>query len=508
MASVSGSKLSFFAPGLDPSAVNIVLTADGSDAAGKAVDGKFNIEVFTSAAGTLTEGFQASALLQGSTLIDNNTVQVADEITQPEQLLAGTYAVVDETGNEDIRIIGGAAGSSITVVGSSGDTITGSALASTSQTIDLSGLDPTTKAGAMTVIGGAGNTTVTAGSNDVIVGGAGKLGVDGNAGDDNSIVGGAGNFEAFNFGTGNTVTGGSAATFIDDGYGAGGDNLLTGGSGTTTFIQGAAGDTLVGGSAVITTLNSFTFGSQTILGGSGFSTLISGGDNDRISAGGAKTVFVSAGTNTTIFGGSNTDIGALTDVFVVGANDSIVGQAGALTVGGGAAAPNVTIEGGSGNLFAFNLGTGNTVTGSTAGTTFINDEYGAGGNSSLTGGAGGSTILGGAGDTIVGGTGALEAWISTGFGSVTVNLSASGSKDGVRDIDSDTSGTSDAGTNTTVTGFSTADDKIESSTTTGAELIATATETGGNVVLHFNDLSTMTIVGVSLADVGSITFTG
>ena len=125
MASVSGSVLSFFAPGLDPSAVNIVLN-DGTGAA--PIDGKFNIEVFTSDKGSLGPGFQAAAVLQGATLLSNNTVQVGASITLPEELLAGTYAVVDQTGNEDIRISGSpTGGSSITVVGSAGDTITGSA---------------------------------------------------------------------------------------------------------------------------------------------------------------------------------------------------------------------------------------------------------------------------------------------------------------------------------------------------------------------------------------------
>src|SRR5688572_7751941 len=114
MASVSGSQLSFFAPGLDPSAVNIILTADGSDVAGKAIDGKFNLEVCTSTSADLATGFQASALLQGSTLIDNNTVLVGSSITVPEQLLAGTYTVVNgkladgKAADQDIRIVGGA----------------------------------------------------------------------------------------------------------------------------------------------------------------------------------------------------------------------------------------------------------------------------------------------------------------------------------------------------------------------------------------------------------------
>src|SRR5687768_4701745 len=106
MAAVTGSQLSFFAHGLGSTFINIELTADGTDAV--PVDGKFNIEVFTSTAGPLGAGFQASALLQGATLVDNNTVMVGSPLTQPKQLLAGAYAVVDETGNADIRVVGGA----------------------------------------------------------------------------------------------------------------------------------------------------------------------------------------------------------------------------------------------------------------------------------------------------------------------------------------------------------------------------------------------------------------
>jgi len=509
MASVSGSKLSFFAPGLDASAVNIVLTPDGTGAV--PVAGKFNIEVFTSTSATnLDAGFQAGAVLQGATLVTGttNTVQVGALISIQEQLLAGTYTVVDETGNEDIQILGAGAApfSQITVVGSAGDTITGSAIASNTQVIDASGANPLTKAGAMTVFGGAGNTTVVAGSNDKILGGLGKFEVNGNAGDNNSIVGGAGTLTAYNFGTGTTVTGGSETTFIDDGYGlGGGNNLLRGGTAALNFIKGAAGDTIVGGTGLSLVVDG-SAGTQSITGGGGSSTYITGGVGDTIAAGAGASIIVdgTAGAMTITGGGIAALTGFPGQTFIFGgANDRITGSAGNLQVGGNAAAGE-TITAGTGNLFAFNLGTGNTVSGSTAGTTFIDDSYGGGGASSLTGGAGASTIIGGLGDTITAGSGALEARVKTGFGAETINLSASGSADGVRDVDVDTGSLLDLGTKATVTGFSTADDRIESATSfVGGVFLGTSVVVGSDTLVTFVDGSTMLIVGVT----GPITFT-
>jgi hypothetical protein len=59
MASVSGSKLAFFAPGFTGDKVNVVLTSDGTNV-GPTVAGSFNIEVFTSTAGAVGPGFQGS----------------------------------------------------------------------------------------------------------------------------------------------------------------------------------------------------------------------------------------------------------------------------------------------------------------------------------------------------------------------------------------------------------------------------------------------------------------
>src|SRR5229473_597500 len=98
MASVTGSRLAFFAPNQPGSAVNIGLTTDGSNVPPPStVSGAFNIEVFTSTPGTLASGYQASAFIQGAVSLNNNVIQAAT-IASTEQLLAGSYFVIDGTG--------------------------------------------------------------------------------------------------------------------------------------------------------------------------------------------------------------------------------------------------------------------------------------------------------------------------------------------------------------------------------------------------------------------------
>src|SRR5437773_6389971 len=141
MASVSGSKLAFFAPGFTGSQINVVLTPDGTGAL-PTVAGAFNIEVFTSVAGSLAPGFQGSAFVQGAVSLTNNVIQAAT-LGSTEQLLSGNYILIDQTGSETIQIVGsGAGGTSQTVIGSAGDAITGSSNAANTQLIDASGSNP------------------------------------------------------------------------------------------------------------------------------------------------------------------------------------------------------------------------------------------------------------------------------------------------------------------------------------------------------------------------------
>lgn len=267
MASVTGSKLAFFAPGFTGDKVNVVLTPDGTNV-GPTVAGSFNIEVFTSTAGALAPGFQGSALVQGAISLTNNVIRAAT-LGSTEQVLSGNYIVIDQTGSEAIQIVGsGAGGNSMTVVGSSGDSVTGSSVAGNTQLIDASGTNAEAVKGAITVTGGAGNTTVWAGTGDKITGGSGAMTVAGNGtpslggASKETITGGAGNLTVFDLGKGSSVTGSTSGwTFVDDTYVAGGGNTITGGAGssfvrlpdgtattvTGSLIIGGIGDLITGG---------------------------------------------------------------------------------------------------------------------------------------------------------------------------------------------------------------------------------------------------------------------
>jgi hypothetical protein len=628
-ASTSGSKLAFFA---GSQTVNIGLTTDGTTVPA-VVAGDFNIEVFTSIAGALASGYQASAFVPGAAAISGDNNEVVGAMPS-EQLLDGSYLVIDRTGSESLQIVGNAAGgSSTTVIGSSGDTIFGSTLAGNAQLIEaIPNSDAV--AGPMTVIGGAGATTVWGGANDSITGGAGAILVDGHlgasdtvaggagtmsvqgaAGDSilggagallvnenqghqglENIAGGAGSLTAFDLGRNDTIGGSTGGTTsIDDSYGSGGFSHITGGSGTTgtladgenTFIKAAAGDTVTGGTDL--TLINAIGGGANVQGGSGMvtgtiaglrvavNTAIEGGGGDTIT-GGAGATYIDANVigPETITGG----VGATT--VEAGLGEVITGAAGALQVVD-SYLPSLpldpptggfnTITGGAGNLTAFSIGIFDTITGSTAGTTFVNDTYtkagkAFGGSSLITGGSGtvtgaanpaggapigantwiigqvGDTVVGGSGniyvdassgsesvtggsstvnvtipsletasggsaiqggslDTIVGGSGTLQLYINSNVGAETVNLGAGHGAAALRDID-----VGAAGAGTSVSGFSTASDAIQSRTSVDPQnvFLGTSQSDGhGGTILSFVDGSTMTLAGV--ASVGAIKFT-
>jgi hypothetical protein len=501
MASVSGSQLSFFAPG---KAINTVLTKDGSGTL-TPVAGVFNLEVFTATPplGTsLAPGFQGSAIVPNATLISGNQVKGG---APNEQLLDGSYTVVDATGNETIQIIGSATGSSDTVVGSKGDTITGSPNSATTQLIDASGTNPGVVPGAMTVIGGAGATTVWGGPGDSIIGGSGALFVPGDADNNMTIKGGTGSLTTFNLGHNNSIVGSQAGfTFIDDNYGGGG-NTITGGAGngpvttplnTTvaagSFIISGAGDQITGGagSTLVNGLNGFT----TVTGGSGPATVWAGAKSSIAGGSGPLSIDGSQGSGDTLIGAS-----AATTISG-GTSNTVGGGTGGLTYSGG---NKSTVTGGGGNLDAFNLGKNNSITGSSDATkfSFIDDSYAnptapgsfTGGQNTLSGCAGGATIIAGPGDTVNGGAGKLEAIFRSNLpGNETVNLSSGVA--GVRDAP--VSG--GAGTNVTVNGFTSAD-VIESNKSVDGtgKFLGSSSVVSGNTILTFLDGTTMTIVGVT-----------
>lgn len=244
MASVGGgSQISFFGHGKSGTNVNVALTTDGSGTLPPPEHGKLNIEVFTTSPGTVAPGYDGAALVTGATLIDNNTVSNVGQQNVTEELLSGSLRMVDETGNEAIRIIGAASGGDhMTVVGSAGDTIAGSTVTGTSQQIDASNKNKTTIAGPETVIGGAGPTTVLAGAGDSIVGGSGDMLIRG--GNHDTILGGSG-ATTIQGGVGDSIVAGSGGIISVRGHGDGNGHDDDGGDGGSGHGM-ASGDTIAG----------------------------------------------------------------------------------------------------------------------------------------------------------------------------------------------------------------------------------------------------------------------
>ncbi|MGE5269420.1 MAG: hypothetical protein ACM3JG_07075, partial [Thiohalocapsa sp.] len=487
MASVTGSRLAFFANGVsDATKINVVLTETGGDVAGKAISGDFNIEVFTKSPGSLASGFQASAFIQDAQQLTNNAVQ-AGTVTSTETLLDGKgYVLIDLSGGSkrgETITIAGKSGETYSVFGSQGDTIIGSANPGVSQYIDATGTNnsknPGPFEGAESVIGGAGDTSVVGGSGDVITGGAGFLQVvDDKHSGNQTVTGGAGSLKVFNIGADFSITGSTGGTtYIDDSYGNGGHSSIIGGFGTglltdkglsgeNTFIVTDKNDLVTVGSA-LTYINAQK-GTVTITGGtgstngtvegaSGYNTNILAGQNTLITLNSAATWVDATAGSTTITGGSGKAH------IEAGKGDSITGGSGDLEVNN--IGNNDTITGGSGNLFSFGKGTGEIITGSTKGSTVIQ----SGGSSSITGGSGtgDNTVTGAVGadgkhdntiivgankDTITGGSAttyvnafAGNETITGGSGSTTVlagkgDSILGGSGNFEVDVDSDTNG--------------------------------------------------------------------
>ena len=189
-----------------------------------------------------------------------------------------------------------------------------------------------------------------------------------------------------------------------------------------------------------------------------------------------------------------------------------------------------TVLGGTGN--ATIVGAPNDTIAGTTGNTFIDASQGS--QSVLGGSAGNETIWGGAGDTINGGTGNqfIDAdrgsqWILGGSGnttvwggsgdsvqgaaaggSATVDLGA-GRVSGQQEILWD-NGTSSGGNDTVVDFSQSVGDRISLNAATdnpNAVLASATQDNGGNAVLHLNDGSSITLIGVSLSQLTTSYFT-
>jgi hypothetical protein len=208
---------------------------------------------------------------------------------------------------------------------------------------------------------------------------------------------------------------GSVFTFIDS-TGSEQINLIYQGDPNIVVI-GSSGDTISGATSTVAGdselidlggLNPLaTAGPMTVTGGTVQDTVWAGASDSIVGSSAATFVDGHLGSSDTIVGGA----GNLTVYGAAG--DSIVGGTGTLLVNENQGHQGKEhIVGGVGSVTIFDLGKADTISGSTGGTTFIDDSYGSGGNSSITGGSGttgtladgeNTFIKAAPGDTIVGG---------------------------------------------------------------------------------------------------------
>ena len=244
-----------------------------------------------------------------------------------------------------------------------------------------------------TLIGGAGNDTLSgADSDDLLVGNAGDDLMGGGGGND-TLLGGAGR---------DTLDGGNGNDTVD---GQGGADTLSGGEGDDTIVWDGQND-----------------GDDTILTDAGGDTLSVGGrstdDTFTVSQSGAMELIISQGTASISITGNGLEAGIEAVVINGGSgNDTVtitdIDQVGALvlTVNGGSGADIITATGASlGNVrLAINGGLGDdTLTGSADADTISGDEgndviSGESGNDTLSGNVGNDSISGGDGNDFIDG---------------------------------------------------------------------------------------------------------
>lgn len=452
MASVTGSQLTFLSDLKGGKGINLILT-DGVTVSGAVDNSKFNIEIFTASAGSLTPlaGVNGTATVQGAIQVGSADIQ-AGTPSSVETLGTGSFVVIDNAAaalhafsGEKITMGTG----NQTVLGSNGDTIVGgnAGPAADAQLADLRGSnnDPRTTSGPMTAQGGAGGLKVLGGDTDTIVQGLGAVSVQGGVRQNisgggsgagtlqvidiaglSTITGGAGNLSVSGAIVGpNTIVGSTAGwTFIDDSKSSGGSKI-TGGSGGTpiplsilnpnggganlggesVFIKAASGDFVtVGGGTSLTNVDA-SAGNVNVQGGNGTATgVIEGHGKNKLEIV-ANTVVV-GGSGDTITGGNapmfiDAESANVTGMSITGGNGAmeIYGGNGDKITGGGTGtlfihelkfSGNESITGGTASqLTVFDFGKNNTIIGGT-GTNWIDSER-HGGNSSIVGGNGTAT---------------------------------------------------------------------------------------------------------------------
>ncbi len=314
-----------------------------------------------------------------------------------------------------------------------------------------------------TLTGGTGNDTLVGGAgNNIIDGGAGNdivdysaapgaininlatgTGSNGYGGTDTlsnveSVVGGAGD---------DTITAGSASATL---FGNGGNDTLIGGAGNDTFITGSGNNIVNGGagintvdySSVSAALNVNLLTSTASNGYGGTDTLynienvLGGAGNDIIIAGNVASKLFGNGGNDTLTGG------AANDTLVGGAGNNIInGNGGTDTVDYSAAPGAVTVNlatgtasngyGGTDMLSSIENAIGGSGNDTLIATSVGSKLVGNGGSDTLTGGAGNDTLVGGSGNNVLNGNGGIDTVdYNDALGAVTVNLATGTASNG------------------------------------------------------------------------------
>ncbi len=345
--------------------------------------------------------------------------------------------------------------------------------------------------------GAAGDDTLTGNTAaNKLTGNAGNDRLKGDDGDD-SLDGGAGS-DLLTSGAGDDVAmAGAGNDTLWAGAGDEGDDVMAGGAGNDIIGGGAGNDFLIGGGLddgatlhlVSSNESSTDDGSDILFGGAGNDTLLGGGWDDKVSDNGRYD------DGEAITSGSGSD-----EIWSGDGDDLIVAAAGNDTLGGGQG--DDTINGGDGNDVFYG--------GKDAGDTGANDViFGGAGNDVVFGGAGNDSIDGGAGsddlfsgggtDTVDGGAGDDTLWggggddIFTGGAGADLFVFAAGHGDD------------------TVTDFDIANDTLQLSSTTTNFTDATSVQAAssiqnGNLVIDLGGGDTVTLEGLTMADISSINF--
>ena len=270
-------------------------------------------------------------------------------------------------------------------------------------------------------------------------------------------------------------TDGHKLTLLHGDYGvvdSGGNDSIIAGDGSVS-IGGAAGDTIIGGSGV----NQFIDGekgNQSITGGSGGNETIWGAAGDTIRGGSAGNETIGGMSGDTIIGGS----GGNQFIDASKGNQSIIGGSGGNETIWGAASD--TIRGGNAGNETIGGVAGETIVGGSA-NTFIDATLG---NESIVAGDGTTTVWAASGDTVQG---------ASGTGSATIDFGVTHTAETLWD-----NGVTSSGSDAIYNFNQSAGDRISLSNSDSiSTVVASATQNGGNTVIHLHDGSSITLVGVS-----------